>query len=101
MMISIVTATIEGVTSCAPAILGLGAVFRLAFLLAEAGIAGARLLHFLCRLGLAQKLFLSVLNLPYGGTFLEKFSNVVSNNNILLYRLLLYYRFNTFTLFRP
>ena len=56
-MISIVTATIEGVTSCAPAILGLGAVFRLAFLLAEAGIAGARLLHFLCRLGLAQKLF--------------------------------------------
>jgi len=52
-MIFILTVTIEGVTSCAPAILGLGAVFSAFFSLAGAGIAGARLLHFLCRLGLS------------------------------------------------
>jgi hypothetical protein len=65
-MISILTVTIEGVTSCAPAILGLGAVFRLALNpLAEAGIAGARLLHFLCRLSL---------KFTRGGTFFFFFS---------------------------
>ena len=37
----ILTVTIEGVISCAPAILGLGAVSRLASSLAEAEIAGA------------------------------------------------------------